>query len=58
MGCGYPSDEENNELHIEIELPGVKKEDINWLVKRVSMSGMLEPVSPWFMLGVFIGIGL
>ncbi len=28
--CVYPLDEEHNELHIEIELPGVKKEDIKF----------------------------
>src|SRR4030042_5956725 len=28
--CAYPSDDEHNQLHIEIELPGVKKEDIKF----------------------------
>ncbi len=28
--CAYPSDDEHNEMHIEIELPGVKKEDIKF----------------------------
>jgi len=28
--CAYPTDEEHAKLHIEIELPGVKKEDIKF----------------------------
>ncbi len=28
--CAYPTEEEHAKLHIEIELPGVKKEDIKF----------------------------
>ncbi len=28
--CSYPTDEEHQKLHIEIELPGVKKEDVKF----------------------------
>ncbi len=28
--CAYPTDEEHEKLHIEIELPGVKKEDVKF----------------------------
>ncbi|OLS15576.1 MAG: putative small heat shock protein [Promethearchaeota archaeon CR_4] len=28
--CAYPNEEEHEKLHIEVELPGVKKEDIKF----------------------------